>query len=167
MHKRRHRADGLFNWNGRIDAMLVIQIDGFNAEALQACIARLAHIFRTAVDAAHIGIGFVANDSEFSGEKNLGAQRTDGHANQYFVVAITINVRGIEKGDAELDGTMDGSDRFHVVTRSIEFRHPHAAQTHCGDERTFFSELTLWHEFLLAEIHPVGWKIRAFRYRLC
>src|SRR5260370_6432523 len=103
--------------------MLVIQIDSFNAEALQACIARLAHIFRTAVDAAHGGIGFVANDFEFSSQKNPGAGSPEGPANQYFVVAITINGHGIVESDAEVDRTLGGSRGFRVLPGFIGFRH--------------------------------------------
>ena len=54
-------------------------------------------MFGPAVDDARGGVGFVANDSEFSGEKNFGAQRANGHAHQYFVVTVTIDIRSIEK----------------------------------------------------------------------
>ena len=125
--------------------MLVIQVDGFNAEALQAGIARCAHIFGPAVDAARGRIGFVANDSEFRGEKNLGAQCANGHTDQYFIVAVAIDIRGIEKGDAEFDGAVNRRDGLLVVARSIEFGHSHAAETHRRSKRAVFSKLTLWH----------------------
>ncbi len=149
MHQVGHRAHRFFDRHSWIDTVLVVQIDRCNVEPLQAGIARFADIFWPAVDAAHGGIGLAANNSEFCRKENFIARTAHGHANQYFVVAVTVDVRGIEKSDAEFDGAMNRGDRFLIVPRSIEFRHSHAAQTHCGDKRTVFSKMTLWHEFLL------------------
>jgi len=68
-HEFRHHADGFFNRHRWIDAVLIIQIDSFNAETLQTGVARFANIFRTTVDAANGGISAVADDPEFCGEK--------------------------------------------------------------------------------------------------
>src|SRR5207248_9978619 len=52
-----------------------------------------------------------------------------------FVVAIAVNVRGVQKRDAQLNRTMNRSRRFRIVPRSIKFGHPHTAQTQGGKDR--------------------------------
>src|SRR5260370_32703779 len=56
-HQSRHRAHGFFDGHGWIDAVLIIQVDSFNPESLQAGVTRCAHIFRPAVDTARGGGG--------------------------------------------------------------------------------------------------------------
>jgi len=46
-----HRAVSFFNRHGRVNAVLVVEVDDGHPEALQACIAGRADIFRLAVDA--------------------------------------------------------------------------------------------------------------------
>jgi len=138
-HQLRHRTDRFFDRHSWIDAVLVIQVDSFHAQAFQTVIAARAEIFGFAVHAAHRRIRFAAHNSEFRRQENLVAQTANGIADQNLVIAVTVNVRSIKKRDAEFDGAMNRGYRFRVVTRSIEFRHPHAAQTYCGYERTVFS----------------------------
>jgi hypothetical protein len=51
LDKARHRADGLLDRHGRVDPVLVIEIDDLDAEPLQARLADLRDIGRPAVDA--------------------------------------------------------------------------------------------------------------------
>src|SRR5438105_2118092 len=63
-----HRADRVLDGHRRIDPVLEIDIDGIDAEPLQARLARLLDIFGAAVDAA--GAAILA---EFGGEHDLVA----------------------------------------------------------------------------------------------
>src|SRR5258708_10225827 len=117
-HQARHRAHGFFDGHGWIDAVLIIQVDSFNPESLQAGVTRCAHIFRPAVDTARGGVGFVANDSKLSGEKNFGAQRADGHADPYFVVAVTLDIRAVWKPAAQLHRALNAWHGLLVVPRA-------------------------------------------------
>src|SRR6516165_3631310 len=40
-----------------------------------------------------------------------------------------VNVGGVQKRDAQLNRTVNRSRRFRIVPRSVEFGHPHTAQT--------------------------------------
>ena len=50
-HQLRHRADGLFNGDLWIDAVLVIEVDVINPQPSERAVAGLADVLRPAVDA--------------------------------------------------------------------------------------------------------------------
>ncbi len=141
----RHRAHGFFDRHIGIDAVLIIQIDSFRTQPFQAGVTARADIFRPPVDAARCGICPVSHNPELGGQKNLVTQTPDRLANQHFVVTVAVNVRRIQKGDAQLDGAVNGGRRFRIVPRSIELGHPHAAQAHGRKEWPVFPQLTLLH----------------------
>jgi hypothetical protein len=77
----------------------------------------------------------IDHDAELRGDDHVLAP-TDGRpAEQLLVVAGTIEVRGIEQGDAEVDGFPDHLDRTVVVEFGllVEPAHPHAAQADPAD----------------------------------
>ena len=141
-HQFRHSANRFFDRHLRIDAMLVVQIDGSYPQTLQAPLAAGLHVFRPAIDAPHRRVRLVAHNSELGGEKNLFAHAANRLANKHFVVAIAVNVRGVQKRDAQLNRTMNRSRRFRIVPRSIKFGHPHTAQTQGGNKRAVLSQWT-------------------------
>ena len=107
---------------------------------------QLAHIFGPAIDAKEGAIG-CAHVAELGGDHELLPLALDGAADQFLVGAHAIHVGGVEEGDAELEGAVDGGDRFRIVTPGIEVRHAHAAQPHGGHfER---SEIAMMHIGLL------------------
>ncbi len=112
----RHGADGVFDGSIGIDAMLVVEIDVIDVEALQAGIAGFADVVGLAVDGADAGVAGIADDAELGGEHDLVAPALDGASDEFFVGGA-IHVGGIEEGDAEFEGAMDGGDGFVVVAR--------------------------------------------------
>src|SRR5271155_3012474 len=56
-----HRADGVFNRRGRVDTMLIVEVDSIDSEPLEAGLASLSHIFGLAADAAGCRIGSADN----------------------------------------------------------------------------------------------------------
>ena len=60
--------------------MLVVEVDGFDAEAAQAGFARLAYVVGLAADAARVGIFGIADDAELRGEDDFVAAAFDGAA---------------------------------------------------------------------------------------
>ena len=113
--------------------MLVIQIDHVHAQALQAGFARGSNIFRLATDAAQIRIGFVADDSEFGGEKNFVATVADGFADKDFVVAVAVDVGGIQEIDTKFDGAVNRGDGFGVVRVDRKIRTCPCSQAPWGE----------------------------------
>ena len=54
LNQFRHRAHGFFDGTLGIHAMLVVKIDGFDAEPAQACFAALLHVFGPPADSREI-----------------------------------------------------------------------------------------------------------------
>src|SRR5271157_1054479 len=144
-HELRHGANRFLDGRFRIDAVLVIKIDQFNAEPLQAGFAAGAHIFRLAAHTAHVRVGTVAHDAELGGEKNLLPAIVNGLADKNFVVAVAIDVGGVQEIDAEIDGAVNRGDGFGVIPRAIKFRHAHAAKAHRRYERSDLPKLAELH----------------------
>src|SRR5438046_9735062 len=65
-----HRSDSLFDRNGAVHTMLVIEIDRLHTEPLEAAFDSVAHVFRFAVDATRLGIFGIAHDAELGGYKD-------------------------------------------------------------------------------------------------
>jgi len=138
-------ADGFLDGSFGIDAVLVVQIDRVDAEALEAGVAGGANVSGRAVDAAKGCVGFVADDAEFCGEEDFISDTANGLADENFIVTVAVYVGGIEKGHAEIERAMDGSDRFGILTSAIEFGHAHATEAERGDEGAVFTEMTDLH----------------------
>src|ERR1700737_2657099 len=80
-HQFSHGPDGFFDWSLRVHAVLVIQIDGLDAKALQTGLTAGTYIFGLPVGAADRGFVSVAKDAKFRGEENLVSAVTDSVAN--------------------------------------------------------------------------------------
>jgi hypothetical protein len=115
LQKLSHGADRFFDGRGGIDAVLVVEIDGLDSQALQAGFAGSAHVFRLAVHSANVGVLGIANDAEFRGQYKLIALALEGAADQFFVFVRTVDIGGIEKVDAEFERPVNGGDGFGVV----------------------------------------------------
>src|SRR5579872_1454309 len=127
-HELRHRANSFFDRSFRIDAVLIVKIDGIDAQPAQACLARPFHIIGFAAHSAHGWIGGITDDAEFCSEKNPVALAFDRPPNQFFVLVWAVDIGGIEKIDAQIESAMNGGYRFVVVTAAVELRHAHATQ---------------------------------------
>src|SRR5204863_6907203 len=98
---------------------LVVQIDRFHAETLEAGVAGVANVLRLAIDAEEATRFRIAHVSEFRGEDHLLAPIANGPANELLVVADAVHVGGVEKVHADLDGAMNCPDRFRFIGRTI------------------------------------------------
>ncbi len=77
--------------------MLVVEIDGVDAETLQAGLAGLANVFRFAVEAPLVRIFGIAHDAEFGGDHELIASAFDGASDQFFIDEGAVDVGGVEE----------------------------------------------------------------------
>ncbi|HEY6417846.1 MAG TPA: hypothetical protein VIX59_02490 [Candidatus Binataceae bacterium] len=107
--------------------MLVVEIDHFHAEPLEARFAGTAHILRLAVDRTRRRIRRT-NDPEFGRQHDFVAAAADRAPHQFLVGVRTVGVGGVEKVDPEIECPMDRRERFRVVVRTIEGGHAHASQ---------------------------------------
>jgi hypothetical protein len=69
-HEIGHRADRVFDRRRGIDAVLIVQVDGVDAEPLQRGVAALPHVLRPSTDAEERAIGG-AHVAEFGGNDDL------------------------------------------------------------------------------------------------
>ncbi len=104
-----HRADGLFDRNGLVDAMLIVQVDVTRLQTLQRRVAGLADIVRLAVD-PDPGPIFRSLVTEFGGDEELFALALDRPPDEPFVCERPVHVGGVEKVASQLERAMDGVD---------------------------------------------------------
>src|SRR5262245_8143361 len=97
----RHGANRLLDRHARIDAVLVVDIDRIDAEALQRCITRAPNVFRRSVDAEPRAI-LPADVAEFRGEDSLTAPIANGAANETLVGEWPVCIRRIKKIDSQV-----------------------------------------------------------------
>ena len=127
-----HGADGLLDRDGLVDAVLVVEVDVVDAEALQRGVAGRADVVGAAVDADHGAVG-EALVAELGGELDLVAPAGDGLADELLVGEGAVHVGGVEEGHAEVERPVDGVGAALLVGGAVELRHPHAAEAEGGD----------------------------------
>jgi len=127
-----HRADGLLDRDRGVHAVLVVEVDVVDTEALERGVAGGADVRRAAVDAdpAAVGVALVA---ELGGELDLVAAAGDRLADELLVGEGPVHVGRVEEGDAQVEGAVDGPDAGGLVAGAVELRHPHAAEAEGGD----------------------------------
>ena len=127
-----HRADGLLDRHRLVDPVLVVEVDVVEPEPLQAGVAGLADVRRTAVDAAEALVARVPDVAELGGQHDLLAPVGDGPADQHLVGERPVHVGGVEQRDAEVERAVDGGDGLALVGGAVELRHAHAAEAEGG-----------------------------------
>ena len=143
-------ADGpgdLFDRHGRIDPVLVEEIDPVGSKAPQRAFDRLADRFRPAVPLCPGLHAAYEAEAEFGRDGHMVASPLERAPDQLFVGERTVALGRVEKRTSELDGVMERRDRFCLVRRAVGLAHPHAAE---ADRRNLE---TLAAEFALAQGH--------------
>ena len=131
-HEVRHGAHRFLDGRLGVHAVLVIQVDHLDAQALQALLAAFPHIVRLAIHAEE-GAVRPAHIAELRGDHALLALAPDGSAHEFLIGTHAIHVRRVEEGDAEVERAVDGGDGFRIVASRIEIRHAHATEPHGGN----------------------------------
>jgi len=144
-HEFAHRADRLLDRRIRVDAMQVIQVDDLDGEALEARVARGAHVFGPAVERAPLRVGRIALKTELGREHDLVAAALERAPEELFVRVRAVDIGRVEQRDAEVERMVDRGDRFGVVARSVELAHAHATQAERGNFGAVAAESTRAH----------------------
>src|SRR4051794_24525989 len=154
LHELGHRADGLLDRRLGVDAVLVVEVDGVHAEALERRLARLAHVAGVAADAEELAV-LAAHVAELRGDQRaLPAPLAQRAADEPLVGERAVHVGGVEQCRPELERAVDGAHRLALVGRPVELRHPHAAEA----ERSRLEALAA-DPALVAESHPPHYRI--------
>ena len=130
-----------FRLNGRVDSVLIIEIDVVGAQAAKRSLHGAADGLRACIGDERVGacgFGRIERQPEFRGEDDAIAVRAQGFAEEFLVVMRTvgraIDLGGIEKGVAHLHGISDEFRHFTLVGgRTVGVAHAHAAQPDGGD----------------------------------
>src|ERR1035441_4665517 len=132
--------------------MLIIKVDLPDSEPLQTRITTLADIFGPAVHAEKLAL-FITDISKLGGQDHLVTAALYRPTHEFFIDPATIHVGGVEEVDAQIECPMNRGNGFLVVTRSIEFRHSHAAQAQCRHGQSLCSKFSLFHKqvFVICE----------------
>ena len=126
-----HRADGVLDRRVRVDAVLVVEVDDVDAEALQARLAGLHHVLRPPVHAL-LAVGLL-HLAELGGDDRLAAPSVlERLAEQGLVMSPAVHVGGVEERHALVDGMADHGDRLVVVRVAVDARHRHQPQADGG-----------------------------------
>src|SRR6266851_782368 len=92
-----HGAHGFLDGNVRIDTMLIVEVDGFYAEAFKASVTGAADVRRRAIESASGALGIDA-EAELSGHDNTFARNlAEKFTEQLFVLKRPVNFGGVEK----------------------------------------------------------------------
>jgi hypothetical protein len=149
-HQICHRADRILDWRVRVYTVLIIKVDDTGAEAPQTCIAGLLYVLRLTADSEK-GAVFAPHHRELGSDDDLLPPLPDRTTNQFLIAAHPIHVSGVEKRNAQIDRTMDGSDRFRFITRSVEIRHAHTTKPEGGHGEPAFTKLSCMHRTLSSD----------------
>ena len=155
----RHRADRLLDRDAEVDAVLVVEVDVIEAEPSQRGFARLPYVLGVATHLARAVV--VADVAELRREHDLVPPVADRFAHELLVRTAAVHVGRVEEVDAELERSVDRRDRLALVGRSVELRHPHAAEAESGDLESLCAELASVHASTLPA--PAGAKRRGRR----
>jgi hypothetical protein len=111
--------------------VLIVQVDGVDAEPLQRRVAGAPDVRGRSVDTDE-GSVRGAHVAELRRDDDLIAPVFDRRADEPFVRGRAVRVGGVQEVDAEIEGAVNRRDRFGVVPAGVEIGHPHAAESDRG-----------------------------------
>ena len=125
-----HRPGHVFHGHVRVRAVLVKQVDGLHAQALERSLGHALDLLGAAVH-AHRGTGAflgVVLEAELGGDDHLALVRFQRFTHQFFVGERPIHFRRVKEGDPVVDRRVQEMDHFLFVGRRVAKAHAHAAQ---------------------------------------
>jgi hypothetical protein len=109
-----HRADRVLYRHAWIDSVLIIEIDNFDAEALEAGVAGTQDMFGTPVGKFAVA---AAEVSEFRCHHDLFTAPLDRLTDEFLIVAEALRVRGVKKGDSPIQSLTD--DGYSTIVAAL------------------------------------------------
>src|SRR5262245_55775197 len=143
-----HGSDGFFNGNLGVDAVLIVKVDDFDAQTLEATFYGAADVGGRAVRAAARAVGVDAKTELGGDHHGIPRHFAKEFADQLFVGEGTVDFGGIEEVAAQFEVTVQYADGFVVVGGTVSPRHAHAAKTQSGHRRAVLAEFSDLHRLL-------------------
>lgn len=134
------RAYDIFYGDAVVEATGLIEVDGVDAQAYEGVIDEVFDGDGSEIEAEPLAV--VEDRAEFDADECVVSSAFDGFAYQEFIVAVAIEIAGVEEVDAVVQGLADGGDAFVLVVGGTapDGRHAHAAEAEFGYEGTVFTE---------------------------
>jgi hypothetical protein len=121
------RSRDLFDGHLRVQPVLIEQLDGFEAQPLQASLGSLPDSFGAAVKPGHLPALVV--EAELGGDHHLVPHRGERFPRQFLIDEWPVSLGGIEQGDAPLHGLAGQLDhRLPIRVWAAMVVHPHAPE---------------------------------------
>ena len=134
-----HRAHHVLDRHLLVDAVLVEEVDVVGLEPARGGFHHLADVLRAAIEANDLPI--VEPEAELGGDDHLIALALESASEKLLVVPDAVGLGGVEERHPQLDGALEGSDRFRIVAGAVRLAHPHATEAQLRDLESLLSEL--------------------------
>src|SRR5262249_44465187 len=123
-----HGPDRVLDWNLRIDAMQIVEVDHLHSEALQARLTAWLHALGSCVHLARRPAAGRRHEPELARQDDLAAPIANDPADEDLVRAFAVRVGRVDQRHAEIERTVERALGFLVVARAVTLRHAHAAK---------------------------------------
>src|SRR5215831_10118656 len=124
--------------------MQVEEIDDVDAKSLETLLARAGDLGRRAIDRRCLIVA-ASDNPAFGREDDFRPARLEQATQEPLVGSASVNRSRVEKGDAYVEGSIQRTDRFSLVARSVALRHAHAPEAHGGHYQPACSQFALRH----------------------
>ena len=148
--QRLDRAGELFDRHFGVDPVLVVEVDGVDAEALQRALGRARHLVGAQHPPTRLAFHRVDVLSELGGDDDAVSERCQGLSDELLVGVRAVGLGGVEEGDAAVHRSMD--QRGHLVgvgTVAVPTGHAHASEPDGRDFEAAGSEDACLHDLVL------------------
>src|SRR5207237_2814025 len=133
-----HRAHHLLDRHLLGDAVLVEEVDVVGLEPARGGFHHLADVLRAAIEANDLPI--VEPEAELGGDDHLIALALESASEKLLVVPDAVGLGGVEERHPQLDGALDGSERFRIVAGAVRLAHPNETEAQLRDIESLISE---------------------------
>jgi hypothetical protein len=121
-----YRAGYIFDGHVRVDAMLVVQVDGFDPEPPKRALGHLPDVLWPAVEHL-LSRGGIEVEAELGGDHHPIAERLERLADDLLVLCA-VDLGGVKECHAALDSRPDQRDRLLLVgLRAVAVTQSHRA----------------------------------------
>ena len=133
-HQLGQGADGVLDGSVRVYPVLVVEIDAVGTQPPQGALDRGPDVRWAAVERSGASAG-VRDEAELRRHHDIVAASLEGAADELLVRVGAVDLGGVDVGDAQLQGSLDGADRLGVAAARVEVvaGHRHRAEPDARD----------------------------------
>ena len=141
------RAGDVLDSHVRVDAVLVVEVDGVHAEPLHRAVDDLLdHLGPAGDPASRLALDGIDVPAELGRDHHLVLVRGERLAHQLLVGVRTVDLGGVEEGHPAVHSGADQRDHLLPVRLvAVAAGHAHAAQPDCGNLGAVGAQLALVH----------------------